>query len=214
VSSPTRRVALPCERPQNAGIQIRLATSTDGADVQRIYAPVVETTAISFETVVPSVSEMAGRIEGTLPVYPWLVAADSGDVLGYAYAHRFAERAAYDWSVETSVYVAETARRAGVGKRLYQVLMPILSAQGYRQAFAGIALPNPASVALHERFGFTLAGTYREAGWKCDRWHDVGWWQRTLAIAGPEPMAPLRLDGLSPQDLASLLGRAGGRDHA
>lgn len=124
---------------------------------------------------------MAGRIRARHPAYPWIVATAGDDIVGYAYAGPFSGRPAYDWSVETSVYVAEAARGRSVGKGLYASLFDILAAQGYRQALAGIALPNPASVALHERAGFAPIGMYRAVGWKFGSWHDVGWWQRGLA---------------------------------
>lgn len=182
-------------------MQIRLATASDAGSVRAIYAPIVESTAISFELDVPSEDEIAARITGRQPAHPWLVATadatedadDAGAVLGYAYAGRFSGRAAYDWSVETSVYVASSAQGRGVGRSLYEALLAVLSAQGYRQAMAGIALPNPASITLHEKAGFEPVGVYRAAGWKLGAWHDVWWWQRALAPAGtpPAPVVPL-----------------------
>ena len=189
---------------------IRMATADDAGPVRAIYAPIVESTAISFELTVPSEQEMASRITDRQPAYPWLVAEGSDGVAGYAYAGRFAPRPAYDWSVETSVYVAETARGQGVGRRLYAALLAILSAQGYRQAMGGVALPNPASVALHEEAGFVPVGVYRAAGWKFGAWHDVAWWQRGLAEADGPPRAPTAVDSLP----AGALDRAiagGGR---
>jgi L-amino acid N-acyltransferase YncA len=191
-------------------MEIRLATASDAGPVRAIYAPVVEATAISFELDVPSEDEMAARITGRQPAHPWLVAV--GDdavgenaVLGYAYAGRFSGRAAYDWSVETSVYVAAAAQGRGVGRSLYAALLAVLSAQGYRQAMAGIALPNPASISLHEKVGFAPVGVYRGAGWKLGTWHDVSWWQRALAPdqAPPAPITPLT--DLPPETLATAL---------
>ena len=190
-------------------MRIRMASADDAGAVRDVYAPVIESSAISFELIVPSVDEMAARIVGRQPAYPWLVAeSDADGVVGYAYAGRFSGRAAYDWSVETSVYLAEAARGRGVGLALYDVLLALLAAQGYRQAMAGIALPNPASVALHERVGFAPVGVYRAAGWKFGTWHDVGWWQRPLAGAEGSPHPPIPLTGLEPTTLAAAL-RAG-----
>lgn len=170
---------------------IRMATGADAERVRAVYAPYVESTAVSFESVVPSIEEMAGRITGRQPSYPWLVAEEGGwGVVGYAYAGRFAARAAYAWSVETSVYVADAARRRGVGRGLYTALFRVLAAQGYLRVFGGIALPNPASVGLHESMGFTPSGVYRGVGWKFGAWHDVGWWQRPLGDAEGEPPPP------------------------
>lgn len=188
---------------------IRLATAADSGPVRAIYVPIVESTAISFELVVPSEQEMASRIADRQPAYPWLVADDDGRVAGYAYAGRFAVRPAYDWSVETSVYVAEAARGQGVGRGLYAALLAILIVQGYRQAMAGIALPNPASVALHERAGFAPVGVYRNAGWKLGAWHDVGWWQRPLARSYGVPQAPMPLDVVAAADVGAALAAGG-----
>ena len=193
-------------------MHIRLATAADAAAVRAIYGPVIETTAISFELTVPSEEEMAARITGRQPAHPWLVAEDQGEdgqgVLGYAYAGPFKDRAAYDWSVETSVYIAEAARGRSVGRALYAALLAVLEAQGYRQAMGGIALPNEASVRLHEGAGFAPVGVYRAVGWKFGVWHDVGWWQRPLARTDGPPPAPVPLTELAPATLATAL-RAG-----
>jgi phosphinothricin acetyltransferase len=141
-----------------------------------------------------------------MPEYPWLVAEDGASVVGYAYGHRFAPRAAYAWSVETSIYVGDGARGRGVGRALYDALLALLAAQGYRQAFAGIALPNPASVALHESVGFTPVGAYRDVGYKFGAWHDVGWWQRALGADHVDaPITPLSVDALEPGLVARVL---------
>lgn len=160
---------------------VRVATVADAEAMHAIYAPIVASTAISFELDVPSVDEMRRRIEDTLMRLPWLVSEDEmGAVDGYAYASRHRERAAYQWSVDVSAYVRGDRRGRGVGKSLYTALFERLFALGYCQAFAGIALPNPASVALHEAMGFEALGVYRDVGYKLGAWHDVGWWQRTL----------------------------------
>jgi L-amino acid N-acyltransferase YncA len=191
-------------------MKVRLAALDDAAAVQAIYAPAVTDTAISFELVPPTVAEMRDRIAATLPAYPWLVAVEADhQVVGYAYAHAFAERAAYGWSVETSIYLDPNARRRGVGRRLYEVLFALLEAQGYRQAFAGATLPNPASVALHERMGFEPVAVYRRVGWKNGVWHDVGWWQRAITAGDHAPATPVPLDQL-PAELIERLGSATG----
>ena len=163
-------------------MKLRTASPEDGAAIAAIYAPVVAHTAISFETDPPDAAEMRARIEKTaLAGLPWLVAEDdSGAVCGYAYASRHRERAAYQWSVDVTVYVAAGRHRRGVGRALYGQLLPLLAQLGYCQAFAGIALPNAASIGLHEAMGFTPVGVYREVGWKMDGWRDVAWWQRLL----------------------------------
>ena len=140
---------------------VRLAEPADGAGVQAIYAPIVRDTAISFEVDPPSVEEMARRIDSTLERWPWLVCADEGTVLGYVYASRHRERAAYRWSVDVTAYIHESARRRGIGHALYTALLAMLAAQGYHRAYAGITLPNAASVGLHESLGFTPVGSTR-----------------------------------------------------
>jgi phosphinothricin acetyltransferase len=162
-------------------MNIRVATPADAEAITAIYAPVVENTSISFELSPPGVDEMRNRIVKTLPDLPWLVSEDSQNTVnGYVYASKHRERPAYQWSVDVTAYVREDARGAGVGKKLYQALFPELVALGYFQAFAGIALPNDASVALHEAMGFLPIGVYRNVGFKLGAWHDVGWWQKEI----------------------------------
>ena len=162
-------------------MKIRTATPGDAAAVAAIYDPVVQHTAISFETEAPGEAEMRSRIEKTLAALPWLVAEDgAGRVCAYAYASRHKERAAYQWSVDTTVYVREDMRGQGVGRALYGRLLPLLAELGYFQAFAGVALPNAGSVGLHEAVGFEPLGVYRNVGFKHGEWRDVGWWQKSL----------------------------------
>ena len=166
---------------------IRVATPDDAEAIAAIYAPIVRDTVISFETVPPAVDEMRSRIVATLRRFPWLVSEDGqGRVDGYAYASSHRDRAAYQWSADTTAYVRADARGRGVGGRLYVSLLARLAELGYFQAFAGIALPNAASVALHESVGFEPIGVYRRVGFKHGAWHDVGWWQRKLR----EPEVP------------------------
>jgi phosphinothricin acetyltransferase len=168
-------------------VEIRLATESDAEAIQAIYAPIVLSTFISFETREPTVDEMRARLLSTLPRYPWLVATDDDVVTGYAYASRHREREAYQWSVDVAVYVHAAHRGRAVGKRLYAILLERLRSQGFVNAYAGIALPNDPSVRLHESFGFLPIGRYENVGFKLGAWHDVGWWQ--LALRQP-PSAP------------------------
>ena len=161
-------------------VTIRSATAADAPAILSIYAPIVRDTIISFETEVPTVQEMADRIATTLKTHPYLVAEVDGSVTGYAYASQHRARSAYKWSVDVTVYVASERRRSGVARALYGRLLPILAERHFHAAFAGIALPNPASVGLHEAMGFAPVGIYREVGFKFGRWCDVGWWQRLL----------------------------------
>ncbi len=160
---------------------LRVATPDDAEDMAAIYAPFVRDTVISFETMVPDAAEMARRIAATLETHPWLVAEEDERIIGYAYASPHRTREAYRWSCDVTVYLADGARGRRLGTRLYTDLLGILRAQGFRNAFAGIALPNAASVALHEKMGFRHLGTYTQVGFKLGQWHDVGWWQHTLS---------------------------------
>jgi L-amino acid N-acyltransferase YncA len=169
---------------------IRVAEDRDAEAIAAIYAPIVTSTTISFETEPPSADEMKRRVRETLTHYPWLV-ADDGEVLGYAYATQHRARVAYRFAVDVSVYIGERARRRGVGRRLYSELFSILERQGFVAAHAGIALPNEASVALHESLGFTPIGVYGGVGYKLGKWLDVGWWQRPLAARGRQPTEPI-----------------------
>ena len=160
---------------------IRSALPDDAAAFVAIVSPIIANTTISFELDPPSVEAMRDRITETLRRYPWLASLDEqGRVSGYAYAGPHRPAPAYGWSVNTSIYLREDGRGRGVGKALYRSLLGRLSALGYWRAFAGIALPNAASVALHESVGFQPVGIYRQVGFKHGRWLDVGWWQRDL----------------------------------
>ncbi|MBS1887072.1 MAG: N-acetyltransferase [Actinobacteria bacterium] len=164
----------------------------DAAACAAIYAPSVESTPISFELEPPDAAEFSRRIENYSATHQFLVAETGGEVVGYAYACRWAERAAYRWAVETSVYVGSGHQGEGVGRALYGELFERLRAQRFRVAVAGITLPNPASVALHERLGFEPIGALRDIGWKCGAWRDVGYWQlRLLPDAEDPPAEPL-----------------------
>lgn len=168
---------------------IRLAAEADAGALLAIYAPLVRDTAISFELEPPSLDDMRQRVRRTIETFPWLVFDREGEVRGYAYATSHRTRAAYRWSVDVSVYVHEAARRGGVARSLYRSLFALLALQGFCNAYAGIALPNPASVGFHESMGFEPVGIYRAVGYKLGRWHDVGWWFRELRErpASPEP---------------------------
>ncbi|HIJ57131.1 MAG TPA: N-acetyltransferase [Deltaproteobacteria bacterium] len=188
---------------------IRLATDNDAEQIQAIYSPVVSDTAISFELKPPSVPEMRQRIMKTLARLPWLVCEQDGEIRGYAYASLHRTRAAYQWSIDVSVYVHENARRTGVGRAVYGSLCKLLAMQGFYNAYAGITLPNPASVGFHESMGFQPVGVYRAVGYKLGKWHDVGWWQLVLRehLLPPEPTVALGdVRGSAAWDLALARG--------
>jgi phosphinothricin acetyltransferase len=169
----------------------------DAAAIAAIYAPEVHSGVVSFEAEPPSAEEMRRRIEEGAREYPWLVAERDGAVAGYAYGSRHRGRAAYRWTVEVTVYVDAARRRSGVGRELYEALLPLLARQRLHLAVAGITLPNAGSVALHEAVGFKPVGVYPEIGHKFGAWHDVGWWQALLRAARAEPEEPLGPQRLS-----------------
>jgi phosphinothricin acetyltransferase len=171
---------------------IRPAAPRDADGILAIYAPIVRATAISFEGEPPTPQQMAQRIGSTLEHLPWLVYERQGDILGYVYASQHRARLAYQWSVDVSVYIQAQARRLGVGRALYTSLFKLLTLQGFYNCYAGITLPNPGSIGLHEALGFQPVGIYRRVGYKLGAWHDVGWWYLALrpATDAPEPPIP------------------------
>ncbi|MBW3605322.1 MAG: GNAT family N-acetyltransferase [Actinobacteria bacterium] len=190
---------------------LRLAHSDDAEQIASIYGPLVRDTAVTFEVDVPSASEMRSRIIDTAMRLPWLVAERDDHIAGFAYAGRHRRRAAYASSADVSIYVADGTRRLGIGRGLYTALLDLLSAQGYANVFAGIALPNDASVALHESFEFSLVGVYRSVGYKLGAWWDVAWWQRPLPPVGPTPPPPKAMVEIDRDHLERAL--ASGRAH-
>lgn len=172
---------------------LRFAAPADAACCLDIYRPFVESSHTTFETEVPSADEFTRRIEATLSQRPWIVAADGARVLGYAYASPVKDRVAYQWSVETAVYVAEGARGRGIGRFVYEGLFRVLRGQGFVNAVGVIALPNAPSIALHEALGFEKIAHLRRIGFKLGAWHDVGWWQLALRAMPTHPDPPIPL---------------------
>jgi L-amino acid N-acyltransferase YncA len=159
---------------------IRPATADDAAACRAIYAPFVADNWVSFELQVPTVGEMQSRIVANAASHGWLIAEIDNRIAGYSYGSPHRAREAYQTSCDVAVYVDPAFARRGVGRALYDVLLPNLKERGFHAAFAGIALPNPGSIVLHEALGFSALGIYREVGWKMGGWRDVGWWQRLL----------------------------------
>jgi L-amino acid N-acyltransferase YncA len=178
-------------------MRVRLADpERDAAAVAAIYRPAVESSVASFEAVAPSAVEMAARMRTILAWTPWLLATDDDEVTGYAYAGRHKERAGYRWSVDISVYVSPAHHGRGVGRTLYDELLSLLRRQRFVNVYAGIALPNPASVALHEAIGMRRVALYERVGWKFGAWHDVAWYGIRLAEPEGQPPEPIPLPGL------------------
>lgn len=170
---------------------IRFAVPADAEALLSVYAAYIDT-PVTFECRLPTVREFRERVLTTLEEYPYLVWEEDGRLLGYAYAHRYRAREAYQWGAELSVYVAPGAQRRGVGRALYEELMRLLAAQGVRTVYGCITLPNEKSVGLHRALGFTAAGVFRRAGYKNCAWHDVIWFEKAIAPYDdpPEPLRP------------------------
>lgn len=179
-------------------VTVRMASPADAAALLAIYRPYVETTAITFEYEVPTEEEFAARIAKTLQRYPYLVAEENGTVVGYAYAGALKERRAYDWSVETSIYVAKAAHGKGVGRTLYKALETILQRQGICNVNACIAAPIEEdetltcdSIRFHERMGYAMVGEFHRCGSKFGRWYNMVWMEKMIGEHLPDP-APIR----------------------
>jgi L-amino acid N-acyltransferase YncA len=187
--------------------EVRAASGRDAAGVAAVYRPYVVGSAASFEQDPPEEDEVRRRMFAS-PQLPWLVAERDGVLVGYAYASRHRERPAYRWSVEVSVYLVPPEAGRGTGRRLYEGLLRAVHDLGYVSVFAGITLPNDASVGLHEAMGFVPVGIFRRVGFKHGRWHDVGWWQRTLAQPPSTPGDPLAWSETAPETRRPARGSA------
>ncbi|MES2137669.1 MAG: N-acetyltransferase family protein [Pseudomonadota bacterium] len=186
-------------------VLIRLATAADAPALAGIYRPYVEHSRISFEERPPDAEEMAARMRS--PLHPWLLVEDAGNVLGYAASSPYHRRPAYRWTVETGIYLAQQAHRRGLGRRLLSEMIGLLTRQGFVTAIGAIALPNDASVALHEKLGFTPSGTYHGVGFKLGEWTSVGLWQKNLAPRTVAPAEPLPFEqAFSAHESASACG--------
>ena len=177
---------MPKREPSTTTV-IRAASMSDAASIRAVYAPYVCDTSITFEEEVPSVAEFAARISAK-PRLPWLIAEYDGRTAGYAYASKHRARASYRWSADVSVYLDADCHGRGVGRALYDRLLAEVRELGYITVFAGITMPNPASVGLHRSAGFEPVGTYRNVGYKQNSWHDVSWW--TLPLVAEPPANP------------------------
>ena len=189
---------------------IRLASPDDGGGIADIYRPAVAERTTSFELVPPDANEMGDRVRRVIERTPWLVAEGNGRILGYAYAgpHR-GDRPAYQWSVEVSAYVSEAIHRGGVGRALYSALFHILRIQGFRNAYAGITLPNPASEAFHRAMGFEPIGIYEKVGYKMGAWRDVAWSVLRLLPHDADPVPPVPLSSIAQRpEIATALRQA------
>jgi len=184
---------------------LRLATPADAAGILNIYAPYIENTSLTFETEVPSVADFADRISHYLENWPWLVYEIDGKIAGYTYASRHRERTAYQWSVESSVYIHSDFHRSGIARILYTALFQLLKLQGFNTVYAVINLPNDKSVAFHEKLGFTYFATYEKVGYKLGQWKNVGWWKLSVNEYGDEPPAPIKFSKIDKAIIDTVL---------
>jgi phosphinothricin acetyltransferase len=161
-------------------VVIRRCSPADAAWIAEIYNHYVRETVVTFEELCVTDADMAQRIGDLTVCHPWLVWEQDGSILGYAYASSWKARSAYRFAVESTVYLAPACTRQGIGSRLYEALIADLRSRGVHCVVGGIALPNPASIALHEKFGFRKIGQFDEVGWKFGAWVDVGYWELLL----------------------------------
>ncbi|MGH2642978.1 MAG: GNAT family N-acetyltransferase [Chitinophagaceae bacterium] len=178
----------------NDNLKIRLIQTGDYSAVLNIYGPYVQNTAISFEYDIPPLSEFSKRIENITSFYPWLVAEIDNHIVGYAYASKHRSRNAYDWSVESSVYLLENYHRMGIAKELYTKLFEPLRLQGIVNVYAGITLPNIKSESFHAAMNFKPVGIYHKVGYKNNQWHDVLWMELALHQHNNNPPSPLSIE--------------------
>ena len=191
-------------------IKLRIATVDDAEELLQIYKPYVENTAITFEYEVPDCKEFAQRIVNTLKTYPYIIAVKYNEILGYAYASTFKDRAAYDWAIETSIYIKSDVRHSGIGTKLYDCLEKLLKTQGILNANACIAyleteekhLPAD-STKFHEHFGFKLVGVFHKCGYKFEKWYDMIWMEKLIGEHSNTPNQVRKISQLSQAELKS-----------
>jgi phosphinothricin acetyltransferase len=189
---------------------IRLATPADAADMLKVYAPYVLTTANTFEYEVPGEEEFRRRIEAVIPGFPWLVCEYDGEIIGYAYAHKHRDRTAYQWSPESTIYIAEAHHGKGLARILYTALFDILRLQGFFNVYAGVLSTNENSCAFHKAMGFEEIGLFRNIGYKLGQWHSNLWLQYFLQEHVDEPALPVSFDKLADTlTVQNILGKAG-----
>lgn len=167
-------------------MNFRFVSADDCPALLAIYSQYIDT-SVTFEYRLPTEAEFTSRIRNISGEYPYLVCEESGRIIGYAYAHRQAERAAYQWNAELSVYLDRAYTGRGLGERLYGVLMDLLRLQGVRTVYALVTSPNVPSEKLHRRLGFHCMGIQRRAGYKSGAWRDVTWFEKDIAPHDPEP---------------------------
>lgn len=192
-------------------IEVRIVNKSDAPGILDIYKPYIDHSAITFETETPEIEQFEQRINKTLQRFPWLVCLVDGVVAGYVYASAHRDREAYQWTCECSVYIHDRFKGLGIGSALYKVLFDILRIQGMRNVYAGITLPNEASIQLHERLGFELFATYENVGYKTDGWKTVGWWRLQLNDYELNPAPPCMFSMMDPGQFDGMFQKTADR---
>ncbi len=186
---------------------IRMVKDTDAQEILSIYAHYIKETAITFEYEVPTLAEFTKRIREISSDYPYLVCWLDGNIIGYAYAHRQMERAAYQWNAELSVYIDKSHLHHGIGKALYSALIEILQMQNMCNLYGSVTSPNKNSEKLHEAFGFSKLGIYHKTGYKCGAWHDVIWFEKNIGDCSLEPEPFISIQKISKNAITEILSR-------
>ena len=183
---------------------LRFATPADSRVMLEIYRQYIHT-SVTFEYTLPTPAEFARRLADMQALYPCLVAVEGQECLGYAYAHRLRDYAAYQWSAELTIYLSPGAVGRGIGRRLYSALMQVLALQGFHTAYGVVTHPNPASQALHRTLGFVQQGLLAHSGYKNGQWHGVCWYEKQLRADHDEPQPVIPVDQLPPRAVEGIL---------
>lgn len=188
---------------------IRFVQEADTGEILSIYEPYIKETAITFECETPSIDEFRNRIKEISTDYPYIVCLSNEKIVGYAYAHKQMERAAYQWNAELSVYIDKTHLRCGIGKILYGTLIKILKLQNVRNVYGCVTVPNENSERLHKCFGFKELGVYHSTGYKCEAWHDVMWFEKTIGDYDLEPRPFVSIKEIDTNIITEILNHYG-----
>lgn len=193
----------------NKTVEIRIATLADAEAVLEIYKPFVTDTVVTFEEIVPSVSEFRERMASILTECPYLLCLINGRIVGYAYASAYRSRSSYRWNREVTVYIHPDGQRKNIGTALYYALIEILKKQNFANLLAVVTLPNEGSARLHERVGFTPCAVFNQVGYKMNQWHKVGWWELALIPSDESPKEPVLFSDFdAPKFIDPLLVKA------
>ena len=185
-------------------MKLRFVTVKDCQSLLKIYSQYIDT-PITFETTLPNEIEFASRIKNITSFYPYIVCEDKGKIIGYAYAHRYKERDAYQWNAELSIYIDKEFTMSGLGKKMYGVLLEMLKLQGIKTFYGCVTLPNIKSENLHKSLGFNEVGIYKNTGYKCGKWHDVAWFEKAIASYDIEPKPIISINEISKGQLDLIM---------